>query len=201
MQSLVRRKGCGMKNEIQAIAKDVSPDKIRSRILPIRGVQVMLDRDLAELYGVPVKRLNEQVSRNIVRFPSGFMFQLSALEFAGLKSQIAASGPDGIFPCRHCDLRRPVPEACRAVQRGLSRQVPHHRRQGRLSHRCVSQGSRKKVFRIHETRLRRNSPHQENRVRSTLIRGASAEVPRLQKIALTRRPCFWYNIGVKGGGT
>ena len=84
-----------MKNEIQAIAKDVSPDKIRSRILPIRGVQVMLDRDLAELYGVPVKRLNEQVSRNIERFPSGFMFQLSALEFADLKSQIAASGPDG----------------------------------------------------------------------------------------------------------
>ena len=55
----------------------------------------MLDRDLAELYGVPVKRLNEQVSRNIERFPSGFMFQLSALEFADLKSQIAASGPDG----------------------------------------------------------------------------------------------------------
>ena len=55
----------------------------------------MLDRDLAELYGVPVKRLNEQVSRNIERFPSGFMFQLSALEFANLKSQIAASGPDG----------------------------------------------------------------------------------------------------------
>jgi hypothetical protein len=84
-----------MKNEIQTIGKDVSPDKIQSRILPIRGVQVMLDRDLAELYGVPVKRLNEQVSRNIERFPSGFMFQLSALEFADLKSQIAASGPDG----------------------------------------------------------------------------------------------------------
>ena len=84
-----------MKNEIQTIGKDVSPDKIQSRILSIRGVQVMLDRDLAELYGVPVKRLNEQVSRNIERFPSGFMFQLSALEFADLKSQIAASGPDG----------------------------------------------------------------------------------------------------------
>ena len=63
-----------MKNEIQAMAKDVSPDTIQSRILSIRGVQVMLDRDLAELYGVPVKRLNEQVSRNIERFPAGFMF-------------------------------------------------------------------------------------------------------------------------------
>ena len=84
-----------MKNEIQTIVKDVSPDKIQSHILSIRGVQVMLDRDLAELYGVPVKRLNEQVSRNIERFPAGFMFQLSATEFADLKSQIATSSPDG----------------------------------------------------------------------------------------------------------
>ena len=85
-----------MKNEMQAMAKDVSPDKIQSRILSIRGVQVMLDRDLAELYGVPVKRLNEQVSRNIERFPVGFMFQLSATEFAHLKSQIATSSWGGI---------------------------------------------------------------------------------------------------------
>ena len=84
-----------MKNEIQAMATDVSPDTIQSRILSIRGVQVMLDRDLAELYGVPVKRLNEQVSRNIERFPAGFMFQLSATEFADLKSQIATSSSDG----------------------------------------------------------------------------------------------------------
>ena len=85
-----------MKNEIQAMAKDVSPEKIQSRILSIRGVQVMLDRDLAELYGVSVKRLNEQVSRNIERFPAGFMFQLSATEFADLKSQIASSSWGGI---------------------------------------------------------------------------------------------------------
>ena len=71
-----------MKNEIQAMAKDVSPDQIQGRIIAIRSVQVMLDRDLAELYGVPVKRLNEQVSHNIERVPDGFMFQLSAIEFA-----------------------------------------------------------------------------------------------------------------------
>ena len=52
-------------------------DSIRSRILTIRGVQVMLDRDLAELYGVEVKSLNRQVKRNIERFPSDFMFQLT----------------------------------------------------------------------------------------------------------------------------
>ena len=85
-----------MKNVRQIVVKDVSPEKIQNRILPIRGVQVMLDRDLAELYDVPVKRLNEQVSRNIERFPSGFMFQLSALEFADLKSQIATSSWGGI---------------------------------------------------------------------------------------------------------
>ena len=50
---------------------------IQARILTVRGVQVMLDRDLAELYGVDVKRLNEQVKRNAERFPSDFMFQLS----------------------------------------------------------------------------------------------------------------------------
>jgi len=52
-------------------------DSIRTRILTIRGVQVMLDRDLAELYGVEVKQLNRQVKRNIERFPDDFMFQLS----------------------------------------------------------------------------------------------------------------------------
>ncbi len=50
--------------------------EISSRIFTIRGEQVMLDRDLAELYGVETKRLNEQVKRNYERFPVDFMFQL-----------------------------------------------------------------------------------------------------------------------------
>ena len=54
----------------------------------------MLDHDLAKLYGVPVKRLNEQVVRNIERFPEQFMFQLGTEEFADLKSQIATSSSD-----------------------------------------------------------------------------------------------------------
>ena len=57
---------------------------IRARIFTIRGVQVMLDRDLAELYGVPTKRLNEQVKRNSERFPSSFMFQLMQSEMEEL---------------------------------------------------------------------------------------------------------------------
>lgn len=56
--------------------------RVESRILVIRGQRVMIDADLAELYGVPTKRLNEQVKRNADRFPADFMFQLSAEEKA-----------------------------------------------------------------------------------------------------------------------
>ena len=59
------------------VSDTVVADSIRSRILTIRGVQVMLDRDLAELYGVEVGQLNRQVKRNLERFPDDFMFQLS----------------------------------------------------------------------------------------------------------------------------
>lgn len=62
---------------------------IESKIFTIRGQQVMLDRDLAELYQVTTKRLNEQVKRNIQKFPSDFMFQLTEDEWESLRSQIA----------------------------------------------------------------------------------------------------------------
>ena len=64
---------------------------IRARIFTIRGVQVMLDRDLAALYGVQTSRLNEQVKRNRTRFPAAFMFQLSHEEMKNWISQIATS--------------------------------------------------------------------------------------------------------------
>ena len=73
------------------IAEPIAADAIRSRILTIRGVQVMLAPDLAMLYSVPTKRLNEQVKRNIERFPERFMFQLTAEEVVDLRSQIATS--------------------------------------------------------------------------------------------------------------
>ena len=66
-------------------------DKIKSRIFTIRGQKVMLDRDLAELYSVEVKRLNESVRRNIERFPSDFMFQLTDEEWDILRSQFATT--------------------------------------------------------------------------------------------------------------
>ena len=67
-------------------------DNIESLIKVIRGQQVMLDRDLATLYGVETKRLNEQVKRNTKRFPEDFMFQLTKDEC--LRSQIATLTED-----------------------------------------------------------------------------------------------------------
>ncbi len=67
------------------------PGPLVQRIHSIRGARVMLDADLAELYGVATKRFNEQVKRNLGRFPVDFMFQLTAAELASLRSQIATS--------------------------------------------------------------------------------------------------------------
>ncbi|KPL11441.1 MAG: DNA-binding protein [Bacteroides sp. SM1_62] len=72
------------------------PDEvITSKIYLIRGKNVMLDQDLAELYDVETKRLNEQVKRNHNRFPDDFMFQLNNEEFAVLRSQFATSSWGG----------------------------------------------------------------------------------------------------------
>lgn len=68
--------------------KTVTAQTIESKIFTIRNVQVMLDKDLAELYGVETKRINEQVKRNIERFPEEFCFQLTKEEVESLRSQI-----------------------------------------------------------------------------------------------------------------
>jgi hypothetical protein len=78
------------------IQPSVIPDEVViNKIYLIRGEKVMLDSDLAELYGVETKRLNEQIKRNIERFPEDFMFQLTTEEFINLKSQIATSSWGG----------------------------------------------------------------------------------------------------------
>ena len=75
-----------MSNQIEIIAP---------AIRKIRGQKVILDSDLARIYGVPTKRLNEQVRRNAKRFPSDFLFQLTAEETENLKSQFATSSSHG----------------------------------------------------------------------------------------------------------
>ncbi len=67
----------------------VAVEAIASRIFTLRGQRVIVDADLAALYGVPTKRLNEQVRRNEERFPADFMFALSQKEWDALRSQFA----------------------------------------------------------------------------------------------------------------
>ena len=74
---------------------------IQNKILVIRNQQVMIDRDIAELYGVETKVLNQAVKRNIERFPQTFMFQLNNAEFANWRSQFVTSNSDKM------GLRRP----------------------------------------------------------------------------------------------
>ena len=74
----------------------LAPEAITLRIATVRGQRVIVDADLAALYGVETKRFNEAVKRNLAKFPVDFMFQLSADEWAALRSQI-------------CDLKRTKP--------------------------------------------------------------------------------------------
>jgi phage regulator Rha-like protein len=73
----------------------VPVEVVKGKIYLIRGQKVLLDRDLAEMYGVEVKALNQAVKRNIDRFPLDFMFQLAAEETGSLRFQIGISKPAG----------------------------------------------------------------------------------------------------------
>lgn len=83
------------KTHIAISKKPPRTEDISQRIHTIRGHRVMLDADLAELYGVPTKRLNEAIRRNAARFPEDFMFRLTEDEIEILRSQIATSSWGG----------------------------------------------------------------------------------------------------------
>jgi hypothetical protein len=72
----------------------IPDENIMLKIYVIREKKVMLDRDLAELYGVETKRLKEAVKRNLFRFPEDFMFKLTKYEFDNWRSQFASSNSD-----------------------------------------------------------------------------------------------------------
>jgi ORF6N domain len=76
-------------------SRKIDKYSVESAIYLIRGYRVMLDSDLASIYGVTTKRLNEQVRRNHSRFPEDFAFQLTPKEFTNLRSQIATSSLHG----------------------------------------------------------------------------------------------------------
>ena len=73
---------------------NIVSNEIESRIFVIREQRIMVDRDLAVLYGVETKRLNEAIKRNIDRFPTDFMFQLTSDEWESLRSQFATANKD-----------------------------------------------------------------------------------------------------------
>lgn len=77
------------------MAKIIPAEHIERRILDIRGMKVILDRDLADLYGIETKVLNQALRRNIGRFPEDFAFRLSGEEFAILRSQTVTSSWGG----------------------------------------------------------------------------------------------------------
>ena len=83
------------KETIQESEINIDENAIKSMIYVVRGQQVMLDSDLAGMYQVETKRVNEGVKRNQQRFPETFCFQLSEEEYGNLKSQIATSNTRG----------------------------------------------------------------------------------------------------------
>lgn len=100
----------------------VDEKKIKNKIYAIRGVQVMIDSDLAELYGVEAKRVNEQVKRNIERFPKEFMFQLTTNEVEILRSQNATSSDDSLrsqIVTSNSVSQNVIPESTRGGRRYL----------------------------------------------------------------------------------
>jgi hypothetical protein len=87
------------KNSVKAASSEaLALEQVEPLIHAIRGEKVILDSDLARLYGVTAKRLNEQVKRNRDRFPADFMFQLTAKESAASRSQFATSSTQGVDP-------------------------------------------------------------------------------------------------------
>ena len=101
------KKKAAEKGEPKVVAKcdnlygvTYSQSDIERMIITIRGVQVMIDRDLATVYGVTTSQLDQQVKRNIARFPANFHFQLTMEEMNNLKSQIVTSSWGGTRNCR-----------------------------------------------------------------------------------------------------
>lgn len=93
-----------MSKKASSISKIVPFEAIQQKIFLIRGHKVMLDNDLAMLYGVPTKRLNEQVRRNPRRFPYDFMFQLTSDEVCSLRSHIGVGLIKSVDDVCHCNL-------------------------------------------------------------------------------------------------
>lgn len=85
-----------MAKEKRTVAKIIPDEMIIRKIYKLRGQKVLLDVDLAALYGIETRRLKEAVRRNIDRFPPDFMFELNEKEYKSLRSQFATSNRGGV---------------------------------------------------------------------------------------------------------
>ena len=109
-----------------------SQSDIERMIITIRGVQVMIDRDLATVYGVTTSQLNQQVKRNIARFPTNFRFQLTKEEMEILKSQIVTSSWGGTRKLPYAFTEPGIAQLSsvlhseRAIETGYSECKSHH---------------------------------------------------------------------------
>ena len=109
-QFATSQEGCYMastKEKAEIVPVTIQVNDIGNLIYTIRDKQVMLDHDLAALYGYEVKRLNEQVKRNIARFPDDFMFQLTREEVEAVKSQFATSPNSNFYSGQEGGRRKP----------------------------------------------------------------------------------------------
>ncbi len=109
-QFATSQEGCYMastKEKAEIVPVTIQVNDIGNLIYTIRDKQVMLDHDLAALYGYEVKRLNEQVKRNTARFPDDFMFQLTREEVEAVKSQIATSPNSNFYSGQEGGRRKP----------------------------------------------------------------------------------------------
>ena len=88
------------------LQKTLNTNNLKEKVYTLRNAQVMLDFDLAEIYGYEVKRLNEQVKRNAARFPDDFMFQLSREELELVQSQFATSRKNNFYKGQECGSRK-----------------------------------------------------------------------------------------------
>lgn len=91
-----------MANEI------VKYEQVKDRIITLRGEPILLDADVAQLYGVETKRVNEAVKNNPDKFPKGYLFKLTSHEFADLRSKISTSSPQDIEVQQVTDLRSKI---------------------------------------------------------------------------------------------
>ena len=107
----------------------LSLENIRPLIHTVRNQQIMLDSDLAEIYGVELRRLNEQVKRNVERFPEHFRFQLTQKEFENLRRQISTSSDGGPLRSQNATLTDLKSQSTTSSRKGRGQ----HRKSGRIT--------------------------------------------------------------------